>query len=719
MKKKPTKSNAAPDLDGHNREMEAASAAGNLLWWRDLLTQIFRECLVRNIDAKVPVSVPRAFLRNNSVELSDPIEIELIDKLRQASMQDDGLTSAGFRLPSSGADDAAYVSRIRRLVVSYDVLTTSNFGVGFQKLVAEADPPVTIGQLALRTGLEAGKIRYALKAQNGCTGLDAKDICRMDEVLGSTGKLIALYAALSQHVSLKNHSPAMNEVLNLNSFGALLRRKRIALELTLSDVSRAMAAVGIPVSDDQLCGWECEYNKPPKEMSQAVLALDEMLRCDGILVISWDEQTCRGPLPPYALRFSDWPPKLQTQFELLAEFKQREYCNTPGLSDPGHWASPASKSRALETLERIFGFLLNNRCMPREALSMTLIADFTLITAFFDFVRNRMSRDDYSYDAEIIARVIKNWYVYYYPDLLDDACDEEYWIRNMPKEAEGVHEVVPGVSRPYKRELTSIKARWRYQIFAATGKCTTFLKSGKFSRANLGKSAEPLFKHPGALSQMAEILADQIHALSGRVSCVDAAIHVRRLTQAVVLIARCFRPETLLSLQMNHADIHSDGRVWLDVPPELYKQKGQGGSKLGFHGYLADFDYMHEVVRRYINDARPFLVGDPQARGHHDAGYLFTPACNENRRNGVNSLIPGGPLSHELLRRDVRSVLGYAPYAQRHVFSTEALFFDLISDEAAEVLANTSRMIDLHYNQGRPEFKMEVANRGIETLLFG
>jgi transcriptional regulator with XRE-family HTH domain len=690
------------------------SAVGRDLWWSDLLAQLYRECTIWETNADVAVSVPRAFLKNNQIEIGQDVDLRILNDLRLATEEAGGLSEAGFILPSAGADDAAYVARIRRLVLAHDALTAPSLGSEFQKLLAEANPPVDLEQLAEASGLVVARIRYALTAKNGCTGLEGKEVCRLDQALGAKGRFVALYAALSQHSGLQDQIPAMDRALGKDSFGAMLQRHRLALGLTLGEVCRALETADIHVSESQLNGWECGYNQPTRDMAETVSALDQFLRCEEMLVKAWDEKNRRIAPSPYAIRFSKLPTKVQAQLNELVKFKQLEYCDSPGPQDPGRWTEEASRERAVESVERIFGFLVNFCAFPVETLSLTLLAKFEFIISFFDFVKNRMGRIDYSYDAVTIASVLKNWYTYYFPRLLQDVGNEEYWAANLPKVAEGVDEVAPGVTRPYKYELKTVEARWRYQIHTATCQCKELLKSGKFSRSNLGRSAAPLFQSSGGLREMVAI-----RAVSGRVSCVDMALHMRRLTMAVTLIARCFRPETLLSLRVNQGVVQPDGRVWLDVPPEQYKQKGKGGSKLGFKGYLADFSYMHEIFRRYLQEARPILLGDPKARRYEDEGYLFTPFCDAGRMKGDNGSLPGGPLSHELLRRDIHMVLGYAAYAQRHVFSTEALLQDLISEEIAQVLANTSKMIDLHYDQGSPEFDMEIANRGIEMLFFG
>jgi hypothetical protein len=359
----------------------------------------------------------------------------------------------------------------------------------------------------------------------------------------------------------------------------------------------------------------------------------------------------------------------------------------------------------------------------RPVLSLTLLCDWTLVQGYFDFVRHRAKREKYSLDAKTTTRTLINLYRYFLPHLKESAERESYWVNRTPTVAKGEYIPFAGVVRRYEEDLRNWEERWGYQCFLAGEKARAFLKERKnkkkFEAARMNKKVLPLLEAKITLAQILSVFEKRVHALPARILCRKAAIYLRRLAIAALMLARSFRPGTIEKLMSDMVTIEPDGKIHLDIPEEYFKNRGNGGSEGGVQGELPNCECLHVALRRYLEEGRPFLLGSPELRDGKDEGYLFTPAFSLERASREDQAGPGGPLGDKLLGHDAIIVLGYRIYSERYLFATDAARNKATSDQTGDAMQSSGHIVDMHYTKEAPLEKNARVNQLMESLLQG
>jgi integrase len=117
-------------------------------------------------------------------------------------------------------------------------------------------------------------------------------------------------------------------------------------------------------------------------------------------------------------------------------------------------------------------------------------------------------------------------------------------------------------------------------------------------------------------------------------------------------------------------------------------------------GPLPPVPWLHEILIRWLREARPLLVG----RGI-DEGFLFTTGHAK-----------GGKVSHNIIYNDTNEILGSGTHGLRYALATDGHRKGLSDAEIAEVLGHLPEMTRMHYDQSDAEDRNEAANQTAATI---
>jgi len=662
------------------------------------------------------VSTDRAFLETSGFVAGSSVPTSFMDRVARANAAGNW-QQEGLVVPAKSATNRAYRSRIAGL------------------LRAHLAPRTNFAQL-LHQLLKASVLKYAVVAQRcgrprhwianllarrcgGVTGISLDEAALLDRILHAGGMLFATYLAHAQSGAFEPFVPAIDQVLGWNSFARQLCQGRKALGLTLGALSeRVLALTGVEVSVSLLCHWEHGYHLPTLEFNDVVVKLDALFNAGGKLLNAWKAEGPRRSLSAYDWPYEFWNELLQRQFPELADYKATNRRGLPRSNAPGgdRWTD-ASRIRCIDTLERFFGFLIFHKGFNPEALSLTLLADWALVEAFFDFVRQRVGRESYSQDAQTIASVFINLYAWFLPHLVDDASRETYWHGRLPKQAKGTEEVAAGVFRPYVEELEGLAERWNYHLYWTKNQAREFLKTADFKIGSLVGRAARLLDSEFGQADVVRVVEALFRHLPRRNLCRRAALEYRDMVVAVLCLARCFRPDTMALLRADQFTPQPHRRVNAKVYAWQLKNGQEEDMTLVLDGELTDCDWMNELIWLYLVEARPVLIGGAALLARPDAGFFLTAAFIQPP--GPTRLQAGGPLDKELIRRAARSILGCSVYGGRHGFAHDAVAnHNQSKADVAGVLLDKVETLEEHYLHETAASRTRNLNATVEAFLF-
>ena len=662
------------------------------------------------------VSTDRAFLETSGFVAGSSVPTPFMDRVARANAAGNW-QQEGLVVPAKSATNRAYRSRIAGL------------------LRAHLAPRTNFAQL-LHQLLKASVLKYAVVAQRcgrprhwianllarrcgGVTGISLDEAALLDRILHAGGMLFATYLAHAQSGAFEPFVPAIDQVLGWNSFARQLCQGRKALGLTLGALSeRVLALTGVEVSVSLLCHWEHGYHLPTLEFNDVVVKLDALFNAGGKLLNDWKAEGPRRSLSAYDWPYEYWNELLQRQFPELADYKATNRRGLPRSNAPGgdRWTD-ASRIRCIDTLERFFGFLIFHKGFNPEALSLTLLADWALVEAFFDFVRQRVGRESYSQDAQTIASVFINLYAWFLPHLVDDASRETYWHGRLPKQAKGTEEVAAGVFRPYVEELEGLAERWNYHLYWTKNQAREFLKTADFKIGSLVGRAARLLDSEFGQADVVRVVEALFRHLPRRNLCRRAALEYRDMVVAVLCLTRCFRPDTMALLRADQFTPQPHRRVNAKVYAWQLKNGQEEDMTLVLDGELTDCDWMNELIWLYLVEARPVLIGGAARLARPDAGFFLTAAFIQPP--GPTRLQAGGPLDKELIRRAARSILGCSVYGGRHGFAHDAVAnHNQSKADVAGVLLDKVETLEEHYLHETAASRTRNLNATVEAFLF-
>jgi hypothetical protein len=662
------------------------------LYWGEPLDQARKEAAIRSNSDKTisaTISTLENLLWDNNCTARTKIDPTLLSALARASAGDELTQQPGLVLTSTAKDGSALKTRVKALVRACQALMVTDFSDILWLCIRESG--LTHAEVSLRSGIPVKKIKTWLE-RNSAFVMDMTDAqaVLLDGILGADNKLIATYAAMTQAVAYAPLHTALDQVLERTPFSQILKDyRRGAPQTVRSLLAEVEELSGIRVAGSVLARWEQGYGRPCQEMMGVIAALDQIYAAGGTLVAAWEAENPRQTFAPYLLAFDKWPEGVRRQFEKLALYKTTnpDVLTRSDTRSGDRWNSPASRMKLQRWCEHYFGYLVHVRGMALEGLSLSLLADWDLVKAYFDFVRDGTGKTAYSQDPFIVASHLHNIYLFFLPSIAAEAVREAHWAGRMPTVGQKPVKIVDGVTRQEKVELETPEEGWNYYLRLTARRARDFQCEQEFTNESLSGRALALLDAEVGVARIAAIVERLLVKMRGRIRCRKAAILLRRLAVVALLIARNFRPGTLVKLKSEHVEVMADGRIKLHFPEALFKNKGRGGSQGGVEGILPNVDWIHEAIRRWVQEGRPFLLRAAAARGEQDEGWFFIRADQKGPK-----AVPGGPSAAKSLAGDAALILGYNPYGQRYLFANDAWNKGIPVEHTAINLQQTSKI---------------------------
>jgi hypothetical protein len=523
------------------------------------------------------------------------------------------------------------------------------------------------------------------------------------------------YRRLNQDEAHIPEISILEELTGTQSFGALLRQLRKQSKKTLQDIMTEMKTKHkIIILGAQLDGWEHFYI-PSQQQKKVIVALDVVYKANGSLVRAWNNIKPKSVLTGYAIRMEDWPKKTQAQFARLVNYKTANSENLRCSDAPGgdRWTSDTAPMMFQRFCEAFFGFLVASNKCDKGHLSLTILCDWPLVVSFFQFHRKRVGRSDYTTLESSRTGVLRNLYRWFFGHLWKDAEEEERWNDKLPIEIRNSSGTLPWLAQDEPVVLQSFDERWQAHLHQARLSAKSFLKRNYFRRIPWVQRTDIIIKTGVPASDFAAALERLIYKLPGRICSRKAAVHCRRLAEAALLLAVPMNSWVLLGMRLDHIEIDAKLKAWLKIPEMLLRNRDMQGGRGGINGMLLKWDALHYVIRRYLEEARPILLGSVA----QDARSLFISATSCLRHPKCESLIPGGPLDEKAFYHDFLSTLGFNPAALRYVIAADGFRNDKVAHVLPKILYTSSLNVKKTYECIRAVEKGEGANNSVKTVL--
>jgi transcriptional regulator with XRE-family HTH domain/integrase len=654
--------------------------------WSDVLVQIEREHAFKKSSMQyksISLSVARKFLKDNGQQEADEVPIEFVHKLERAVEVDFELQD-NPQLVLGDTADSAYRTRIRAILRAYRTVTGAEFQEILHQLLRQSDR--TENEIATAAGISPGSLQK-LKRNLDLASFDEKAVLTLDKVLAASGKLIAAFSAIV--MSKQRPSQIVLKLAGQITFGADLRQRREKALLSLSELADKVALPRMTLS-----AWERGIGLPSLERRRMVEKLDHELKCDGKLVLTWlDMKPAKQNLAgrPYRLPFARWPERLKRQWQRLEDFETKNSLQLDRKRcEP--W-SPATVKIVLRFIEFVMGSILLQTGMRAEELSLFLLCEWRFIKGWLDFRRERTGNAFYSHSQEQIIALYSSWLCEYFPPLWQEAIADPFWTNKLPNTVSLEIDLAPGVgiTRTQEFVLANDKERWAAVVGEAHRKACKFAANEKIVKGSYTKRVQPFLDSKSTIKEIGTILSEAIADLPAKLRGKGIAVHCRRLAECALLIVRAFRKGTVERLRYEHV-LMVGGGVGLDCPAEIMKNREP------VKGPLPDVPWLHKIIRRYRNEARPLLIGSRE-----DTGLFFV-----TKR--------GGSVRVQAVYNDALIVLGVNPHAVRYVVATDGHRQGLSDDELAELLGHDPKMTREIYRKIDAEDRNAKANRTAADL---
>jgi hypothetical protein len=364
-------------------------------------------------------------------------------------------------------------------------------------------------------------------------------------------------------------------------------------------------------------------------------------------------------------------------------------------------------------VEAFFGFLVKSQICEKEALSLTFLCDWSLVISFFQAHKNRVGRTHYTTLESIRTGFLKNLYRSFFRCLWKDAMAEKRWEALLPKE---VPKSKGSLSAPIEDEvvvLDGFEERWRAYVEQARSCAKSFLKRNHFQGLPFAIRADALLKSGVPMSDLVAALERRIYKLlPKRIASRKAAILCRRLAEVALLLAMPTNPGVLIAMLVKHVTIGANLKIRVDVPEEFLRNRGNKPAAGGLKGELPDWDALHYVLRHYVEEARPILLGP----GGSDCGSLFVSA-NCDRESGATIHAPGGPLDQKAFYHDFLGTVGINPFAVRYLIAADGFRHEAVERKLPKMLRTTSLNLKKTYGRIRATEKGEDSNHSVTKVV--
>jgi transcriptional regulator with XRE-family HTH domain/integrase len=655
--------------------------------WTDVLAHIRREHTVKGSSesyTEVSLSVAAKFLKDNGQNRSDPVSIDFIRRLDRAfELNFQAPESSGFVFGKT--EDSAYRTRIRALIRAHAAVTGAEFNEVLRDLLQKSNRPEK--EIAAEAGISPGYLSQ-LKFNKCLESVGKKAVPALDKVLSAGGKLISAFSAIA--MSERGPTQIIPGIAGQTTFAAALRTARVESLLALPELGRL---VDVPYST--LNEWEKGIISPSLERRKSVEQLDKELNCNGRLLEAWlagkpaKRNLCRQS---YRLRSDKWPERLNVQWMAFEDYKTK---NTKQLERKNSEAwSPATLRSVRHFVEMVMGWIVSHCGFSVQDVSVLLLCEWSYIKGWLDFTRQRTGNAHYTHAQRAVIAHYRYWLCEYFPFLWEEARADAYWRSRLPQTVSIEIDLAPGVGikRTQIFALENDKERWAAVVAEAVRKANRFCGSEKFVKGAYTNRAQSFIDSKATLQEIGKTLSGAVNNLPSRIITLRAAVQCRRLAECALLVVRTFRRGTMARMRFEHVTI-SEGIVNLDCPAEIMKNRQP------VKGPLPTVPWLHTIMRRYRNEARPMLIGE-----HEDSGLFFIG-------NG------GGSVSHHTLYNDAIMVLGVNPHAVRYITATDGHRQGCSDDALAELLGHDPKMTREIYRKIDAEDRNAKANKAASGLI--
>lgn len=686
------------------------------------------------------VAVAKRLLSENGLKAQQRIDYAIVDALSDY-LQGGGkapVTHVGFLPPS--VLDAETGDQLKQFVVACRALLVTDFGE------------------ILRMGLKSCRLTKKCAASQACvpfaklnnwtrrrskfpTDMAPEQALRLESVLSGNGEIIAAYVALSQYSAFAVKPNLVETALGTTSFRQRLRRcwrgTKYTKEGLLNEVKQQ---TNISISPSLFSHWCAGLGVPSLEKEPAIVCLDNLCSFGGQLIADWRKANPRQIYTEYRSARKCWPASAKAELHIL-------FCAKPGeneamdmekmadgesfddesedaLNENCRWRR-ATRELFAEFVEQFFGYLLvrssdGNVVQPRqhgtsvqplrtmefekESLSVTLLCDWDLVEKLFKFVQTRTGRTVYTMSELNRTKTLLSLYTRYMIRFAEDATRHPYWIARHAEQVESgaEKEFLNLVEKEVKRKW------WQKQLELASAGAWSFLRNGAFERVQTRQGVQALLDRNVAMWSLAAEIEARVMALPLQVLCLKTAKEMRRLAIAALLWARCFRPGTLLRLDLDKILLLDDERVQILLEEEDFKNNGKGGSAGGLKGKLPNIHWFFIALRRWKKEGRRFIMNQIQARGGKDDNSFFLSLPYPNG---------GKAISASTIHDDVLAVHGYPPYGHRRLFGSAAYISGAPIDNISLTLKNTPAVALAFYATATEAQKTARASKAVAGLL--
>lgn len=692
--------------DQHNGSVVASTLPAVARTGNELLAQVAREAEATGQTQEVVhqlLSECRDILIEIGYPPGQPVDEVLINSLNRFANQDH-FTSAKARACNA-------------LARGYTALLHTNFPVLLRAALKSAE--VSYKTLSKSCGASIGKIMFWLADPlGGVTGMTVEQAKAIDITVGANGTILAAYLALTQDAAYESTKSIIEQLSGKISFGARLLESRQKTKRPLREILAELESKkGVKLTSSQLNQWETGLYIPSQASRNVVEAFDSVYCADGALIKLWESETPRANGENYSLAITDFPPRLGDQFKKLLDYQVDKSQGTSRKRNQKSWSAPTAAMFA-EFCENFFGFLKNNEKIAESDLSLTLLCDWSLVKKYYVWMANRRTVVEYRTYEHWRTAILMGLYNSYFPQLEMDAAQDNYWRGRVQDFARIDISVTSDFSRQKREPLNNWSEQWRHHVALARRKAGEFQKGNKFTADPYIGRVQAFLQSGLRVRDIARVLSIRIRSLPPRILSRKAAVACRRLAESALLISWYLQPCTFLRLQSAQLTIDPTLRVSLDIPENQFRNRGMAGAKGGISGELLDWPELHEVFRRYVQEARPILLGGFQ--GHHiqDAGYLFIDAHAKPRKTGQASAEAGRPIGVKAFDHDILLAIGCNARAVFFLAAADLLRDSNNINRVAELLHTTPANVSRTFGPALGLEKTERSNKTMKNVFF-
>ena len=650
--------------------------------WNFGLELVARMSKLRGNSGEATANVLRdcsKFLAKNDYNPDDSIDPTVVAMLDAFLDTANPADAPGIKYLDVAAQDRSVKSHLRTFVRACQVRHARNFGMVLNSCRVAVG--VTQKQMATTLGVPLPMIKGWLRSgpSSGFSVITPNQALQLDHLLRADGVILAAYAALSQHEAFQIERPVVDKILGLTTFGHILRQAS-AGQCKRTLLKEVADRTGIWISESLFSKWECGTAKPSRDMQKAILEIDKICNADGKLVEAWEREHPQAVTEPYKFAYSKWPEYLRRQHKRVELCKTANPERLPRRKGKGsdRWGE-RSKKMFRGFSERLFGRLLKmtdsegKPCFTTDTLSFSLMCQFKFIEDKLEF-----------------PGMLANLWRCFFPFLAADVEGEPYWQGKLPTCRIESRRLGPGLVEESRKELTGINEQWAEQVRLTAESAKDHVKRHDFPARPLDAKIRAALDAKEVMQDMVADIEARADKMPMRTSTRKNALKWRKLLEAALTCAGTFRPETVRLLGLGEI-LPANGNARAEIPPDKFKNLGEGGSKGGVHRTLSELPWLYKVLRGWIDQGRPFLMRRALARGETDMECLLVAAETKRGR------IAGSTVSAKTLALDIKSVLGYSPYGQRHLFATAAWLAGMTVEQIANAMQNTPRIASKHY----------------------